>query len=712
MPSRLRLRSLGVALTFAVLLASCSVASAATYTAVTSTGTIVPGVSDLGIHCDDCTAALNLPFNVSIYGTSYDAANVSSNGVLEFTSDNADNSTSDLPVGGFSNTIFAYWSDQDVQDGASGNGVFTNVTGTAPHRTFVVEWRSVYCCSPGPPVNDYEVLLHEDDPAVITMIYGDLLANGEVAGIQKDNSDVTQFAFVNGAAIAPGTRVDLYDDTVAPVTTDNVPGSATAVPFSVTLTASDAASGVATTYYTTDGSTPNGGSAVYDPANKPSLADGERITYFSVDNAGNAEAPLTSLAVQASSDTTAPVTTDDVPSGWQNAPVEVTLTGTDAGSGVSATYYTTDGSTPGTSSNVYDPAFKPQLFGGEQIRYFSIDNVGNTETVETSPVAQVETLAPVTTDDVDADWHNARVAVYLDAADDDSGVDATYYTTDGSVPTIQSAVFDWSDLPTLADGERIRYRSTDTAGNLEVVKASAPAHVDTIAPLTTDDVPATATVPYTVTLTAADAASGIAWTFYTTDGSEPGWASAAYDPAHKPILAPGQKIRYLSIDVARNVEAVRTSNAVAPAPSAPAPPAALIPPVTIAPSPLDSGDGRNLLRNAALSSTSGRVSFSQQLPAGTITDALVLSSPSGKAAGARRATASIALGKTTRKLLKAGTVRVTIRLGKVAMRALRRHPHTRLVLKALFVSAATGRHASANRVLSAKNRAALVKRRA
>src|SRR6185436_2446789 len=60
-------------------------------------------------------------------------------------------------------------------------------------------------------------------------------------------------------------------------------------------------------------------------------------------------------------DTTAPVTTDDVPATWQSAPVTVTLHATDDSSGVAHTYYTTgtDPAVPTTSSAVYDPASRP-----------------------------------------------------------------------------------------------------------------------------------------------------------------------------------------------------------------------------------------------------------------------------------------------------------------------------------------------------------------
>ncbi len=85
-------------------------------------------------------------------------------------------------------------------------------------------------------------------------------------------------------------------------------------------------------------------------------------------------------------DVTAPSTTDDtatIGSSWKTAPVTVTLTPSDARSGVAATYYTTDGSVPttsspeGTSVGLTDD-------GVYTIRYFSVDNVGNVEPVRTA----------------------------------------------------------------------------------------------------------------------------------------------------------------------------------------------------------------------------------------------------------------------------------------------------------------------------------------
>src|SRR5438094_915121 len=59
------------------------------YTISTETGqAIVPGVDDLGIHCDDCWRAVTFPFPVLIYGQTFTSANVNSNGVVNFTGEN------------------------------------------------------------------------------------------------------------------------------------------------------------------------------------------------------------------------------------------------------------------------------------------------------------------------------------------------------------------------------------------------------------------------------------------------------------------------------------------------------------------------------------------------------------------------------------------------------------------------------------------------
>ena len=100
------------------------------------------------------------------------------------------------------------------------------------------------------------------------------------------------------------------------------------------------------------------------------------------DRAGN----TASSDFEVTEDVSTPSTTDDtatIGSAWQTAPVTVTLTPTDARSGVAATYYTTDGSVPTTSSDE-GTSIDLTTDGVYTIRYFSVDNVGNVEPVRTA----------------------------------------------------------------------------------------------------------------------------------------------------------------------------------------------------------------------------------------------------------------------------------------------------------------------------------------
>ena len=55
------------------------------YATATGTGTIIPGGTDIGNHCDDCNTMVNLPFPVSVYGNPISLAYAGSNGDIQFT---------------------------------------------------------------------------------------------------------------------------------------------------------------------------------------------------------------------------------------------------------------------------------------------------------------------------------------------------------------------------------------------------------------------------------------------------------------------------------------------------------------------------------------------------------------------------------------------------------------------------------------------------
>src|SRR5205807_568575 len=55
------------------------------FTIIQIGGSIVPGTTDTGNHCDDCTTLVSLPFPFTLYDQVFTAVNLSSNGNAQFT---------------------------------------------------------------------------------------------------------------------------------------------------------------------------------------------------------------------------------------------------------------------------------------------------------------------------------------------------------------------------------------------------------------------------------------------------------------------------------------------------------------------------------------------------------------------------------------------------------------------------------------------------
>jgi hypothetical protein len=144
-----------------------------------------------------------------------------------------------------------------------------------------------------------------------------------------------------------------------------------------------------------------------------------------------------------SADTTAPVTTASASpapnaAGWNGSAVTVTLSATD-GTGVSGTWYTTDGSTPTSASTAYTDPFT--VSSSATVRYFSVDTVGNPEAPR-SLALKVDAVAPTgaVTAPASAAVVTGTVTVSGTAADTGgSGVA-------GVQPQVQQGSGAWADL--------------------------------------------------------------------------------------------------------------------------------------------------------------------------------------------------------------------------------------------------------------------------
>jgi len=339
-------------------------------------------------------------------------------------------------------------------------------------------------------------------------------------------------------------------DTTPPSTRANPTGSTSATAVTVTLICEDGSgSGCKATHYTTDGSEPTTSSSTYSAP--IAIAASTTLKFFSVDNAGNREAVKTETYVI---DGTAPTTTATPAGGTYASATSVTLACSDgSGTGCKATYYTTDGSEPTTSSATYSAPVS--LTGNTTLKFFSVDNLGNAEAVKTETYV-IDGTAPVTTATPAGGAYASTTLVSLACTDDNSGCKATYFTLDGSEPTLSSTTY--TGPFTLVVNTTLKFFSVDNAGNAEAVKTETYV-IDGMAPVTVVT-PAGGAINSSrnVTLTCTDDNSGCLATYYTVDGSTPTPSSQVYTG---PItIAHTTTLKFFSVDRAGNAEAVKTES--------------------------------------------------------------------------------------------------------------------------------------------------------
>src|SRR2546421_3760156 len=281
----------------------------------------------------------------------------------------------------------------------------------------------------------------------------------------------------------------------------------------VYLNASDATSGVASLVYRVDG----GNWTTY--SGPFTLADGVHlIEYYAIDVAGLVELTKSRTV---SIDTVPPTTTATLSgtagaNGWFVSAVTISLSATDATSGVTNISYQIDG---GIWLVYTGPVVVGQ--GVHTVDYFSVDLSGLTEAKQ-SQVIDVDMTSPATTATFVGTtgangWYTSDVIVSLSASDSGSGIANVFVQVDG----VGWAIY--TGPVTLMDGTHVvDYYSANNAG-LSEASHSVSILVDTIPPTTSISLAGTLgatgwyTSNVTVTLTATDATSGVANISYRID---------------------------------------------------------------------------------------------------------------------------------------------------------------------------------------------------
>ena len=178
------------------------------YEFATGSDSIVPGDTDIGNHTDDGDTFVALPFSFQLYDQVFNGVNVSSNGRVDFVCVNEPDGflSGCIPppdnICAFDYTIFPNWSDyrtdiagEGCASFASGCGVFTSVSGSAPNRIFNIEWRAVYFNDQNQTAN-FEVRLYENDPNLrFDFIFGTVQPGSDqlyVSGVEQNATSFTE----------------------------------------------------------------------------------------------------------------------------------------------------------------------------------------------------------------------------------------------------------------------------------------------------------------------------------------------------------------------------------------------------------------------------------------------------------------------------------------------------------------------------------------
>ncbi|TWD94588.1 endo-1,4-beta-xylanase [Neobacillus bataviensis] len=184
------------------------------------------------------------------------------------------------------------------------------------------------------------------------------------------------------------------------------------------------------------------------------------------DTTGNGYQDTSVFGVLTLVDTTAPVTTDNVPTDWVNKDVTVDLTSIDNGSGVKATYYKIDNGTEqtGNSITISDE-------GVHTITYWSVDNAGNVE-AQHSATVKIDKTAPTLNITLNKTtiWspnHNmVPVTATISSADAASGINSVVLTSITSNEKLQSDDIQNAKLNTPITGSTASFElRADRLGN-------------------------------------------------------------------------------------------------------------------------------------------------------------------------------------------------------------------------------------------------------
>ena len=277
---------------------------------------------------------------------------------------------------------------------------------------------------------------------------------------------------------------------------------------SQTVTISSTTSG-ASIYYTTNGTTPTTGSTLYTAPITVSTT--ETVQAIAV------ETGYTTSAVGAATFTingAVPTPTFSVPAGSYGPAQSVTITDSLSGATI---YYTTNGTTPTTSSTLYTGAVTISV--SETLQAIAVATGYSNSAVASAAYVINGSVSTPAISPAGGSFGPAQTATITDST---SGA-TIYYTLDGSTPTTSSSVY--SSALTVSSSETINAMAAKTAYSNSSV-ATAVFTINGFAATPTFS-PVAGSYVGAQTVTVSDATSG-ATVYCTTNGTTPTTSSPVY----------------------------------------------------------------------------------------------------------------------------------------------------------------------------------------
>lgn len=366
--------------------------------------------------------------------------------------------------------------------------------------------------------------------------------------IISDNNSLRVTKFIT---VVRDDYVDTFPpETIADITGDEQDGWYITNPI-ITLTATDDYSGIDKTYYRLNGGSVQIYSAPITVANQgPNV-----LEFWSEDNNGNVEEIKT---VSWQTDSEPPVSTlattgDHFSGDWYKSEVNITVNATDT-AGVDKTFIAVD---DGSFIEANTHLFASE--GSHTIDYYSVDILGQVENTKSENI-NIDMTAPTSNISVigskDQGWYTSLPEVTLSASDAITGVKNIYYRVNGGSWQIYSAPAIISQQGSVT----FEYYAEDNNGNSENIKTETW-QTDTAAPVSTINLTGTHYEGdwyrsyVTTDISVIDSDSGVDRTFYSINGG-----SFVEGNSYNFNTDGQHNIRYYSMDILGNTEAVKTQN--------------------------------------------------------------------------------------------------------------------------------------------------------